>query len=295
MNAKPAASRGLGRGLGALLGDVADAPDLLRGGNSNGARLVAIDLLGPNPHQPRRMFDETELRELTESVRANGILQPIVVRPDPKSHGRFQIVAGERRWRAAQRAALHEVPVVIREFSDDQSLEAAVLENVQRADLNSIEEALGYQALIDRFAYTQQKLASNIGKSRSHIANTLRLLELPAEVRRMVEEGHLTAGHARALITAPDPLRLAREAVAKKLSVREVEALANAAKPEARRSGRKPSQAAKDVDTIRLEKDMSAATGSRVTIEQDAGKESGRVTIQYGSAEAFDEIWRRLS
>ena len=161
--AKPAAPRGLGRGLSALLGDAPPAQEA-QGQRGNGARLIAIDLLGPNPFQPRRQFDETDLRELTESVRANGILQPIVVRPDPRGQGRFQIVAGERRWRSAQRAGLHEVPVVVRDFTDDQSLEVAIVENVQRAGLNSIEEALGYQALIDRFGYTQDKLAENVGK-----------------------------------------------------------------------------------------------------------------------------------
>jgi ParB family chromosome partitioning protein len=293
MTAKPASPRGLGRGLSALLGDTPAAQDNAQ--RISGARQVAIDLLGPNPQQPRRMFDETDLRELTDSIRANGILQPIVVRPDPRGQGRFQIVAGERRWRSAQRAGLHEVPVVVREFTDDQSLEVAIIENIQRADLNAIEEALGYQALIDRFHYTQDKLAGNVGKSRSHIANTLRLLVLPEEVRRLVEDGKLTAGHARALVTAKDPIGLAREAVAKGLSVREVEALANAARTSPAKGGRKSSHAVKDVDTLRMEKDMSAATKCRVSIEAEAGKESGRVVITYGDAEAFDEIWRRLA
>ncbi|MBL9011406.1 MAG: ParB/RepB/Spo0J family partition protein [Alphaproteobacteria bacterium] len=292
--AKPAAPRGLGRGLSALLGDAPPAQEA-QGQRGNGARLIAIDLLGPNPFQPRRQFDETDLRELTESVRANGILQPIVVRPDPRGQGRFQIVAGERRWRSAQRAGLHEVPVVVRDFTDDQSLEVAIVENVQRAGLNSIEEALGYQALIDRFGYTQDKLAENVGKSRSHIANTLRLLQLPAEVRRLVEEGKLTAGHARALITAKDPVALAREAVARGLSVREMEALATSLRTTPAKGGRKAAHAPKDVDTLRLEKDLSAATGCRVTIEPDgANKDSGRVVIVYRDADALDEVLRRL-
>ncbi len=292
--AKPAAPRGLGRGLSALLGDVPSVQET-QGQRGNGARLVAIDLLGPNPFQPRRQFDETDLRELTESVRANGILQPIVVRPDPRGQGRFQIVAGERRWRSAQRAGLHEVPVVVRDFTDDQSLEVAIVENVQRAGLNSIEEALGYQALIDRFSYTQDKLAENVGKSRSHIANTLRLLQLPAEVRRLVEDGKLTAGHARALITAKDPVALAREAVARGLSVREMEALATSLRATPAKGGRKGAHAPKDVDTLRLEKDLSAATGCRVTIEPDgANKDSGRVVIVYRDADALDEVLRRL-
>ncbi|MCC6918138.1 MAG: ParB/RepB/Spo0J family partition protein [Alphaproteobacteria bacterium] len=292
MTSKPA-SRGLGRGLSALLGDAPAEPEQ-QSGKAGGARQVAIDLLGPNPFQPRRIFDETELRELTESVRANGILQPIVVRPDPRSAGRFQIVAGERRWRSAQRAGLHEVPVVIRDFTDDQSLEVAIVENVQRAGLNSIEEALGYQSLIDRFRYTQEKLAENVGKSRSHIANTLRLLALPPEVRRLVEEGKLTAGHARALVTAADPIALAKAAVEQGLSVREMEALARSAQTTPQKGGRKATRPVKDVDTMRLEKDMSAATGCRVQIEPDHNGESGRVVISYRDADAFDELARRL-
>jgi len=282
----------LGRGLSALLGDAPSEPEQ-HSGKAGGARQVAIDLLGPNPFQPRRTFDETELRELTESVRANGILQPILVRPDPRGAGRFQIVAGERRWRSAQRVGLHEVPVVVRDFTDDRSLEAAIIENVQRAGLNSIEEALGYQSLIDRFRYTQEKLAENVGKSRSHIANTLRLLALPPEVQRLVEAGKLTAGHARALVTVDDPVALAKAAVEKGLSVREMEALARSVQTAPQKGGRKAAHP-KDVDTMRMEKDMSAATGCRVSIEPDHNGESGRVVISYKDADAFDELARRL-
>ena len=293
MTPKPAAARGLGRGLSALMGDAPTQPENT---SKSGSRHIAIDLLGPNPYQPRRTFDETDLRELTESVRANGILQPIVVRPDPKTEGRFQIVAGERRWRSAQRAGLHEVPVVVRDFTDDQSLEVAIVENVQRAGLNSVEEALGYQALIDRFRYTQDKLAENVGKSRSHIANTLRLLALPPEVRAMVEDGRLSAGHARALITASDPLALAREAVARGLSVREMEALARSVQTSPQKGGRKLASQPKDIDTIRIEKDIAAATKCRVAIETDGPqKESGKLTIHYKDADAFDELMRRLT
>jgi ParB family chromosome partitioning protein len=293
MTPKPAAARGLGRGLSALMGDAPTQPENT---SKSGSRHIAIDLLGPNPFQPRRTFDETDLRELTESVRANGILQPIVVRPDPKTSGRFQIVAGERRWRSAQRAGLHEVPVVVRDFTDDQSLEVAIVENVQRAGLNSIEEALGYQALIERFRYTQDKLAENVGKSRSHIANTLRLLALPAEVRAMVEDGKLSAGHARALITADAPLALAREAVARGLSVREMEALVRSVQTAPQKGGRKLASVPKDIDTIRIEKDIAAAIRCRVAIETDGPqKESGKLTIHYKDADAFDELMRRLT
>jgi ParB family chromosome partitioning protein len=293
MTPKPAAARGLGRGLSALMGDAPSQPENT---SKSGSRHIAIDLLGPNPFQPRRTFDETDLRELTESVRANGILQPIVVRPDPKTSGRFQIVAGERRWRSAQRAGLHEVPVVVRDFTDDQSLEVAIVENVQRAGLNSIEEALGYQALIERFRYTQDKLAENVGKSRSHIANTLRLLALPVEVRAMVEDGRLSAGHARALITADAPLALAREAVARGLSVREMEALVRSVQTAPQKGGRKLASVPKDIDTIRIEKDIAAAIRCRVAIETDGPqKESGKLTIHYKDADAFDELMRRLT
>ncbi len=293
MSGKPGGPRGLGRGLSALLGE---APPVADPANpkSTGLRHVSIDLLSPNPFQPRRVFVEADLQELTDSIRANGILQPIIVRPDPAGGGRYQIVAGERRWRSAQRAGLHEAPVVVREFTDDQSAEVAIIENVQRAGLNAIEEALGYQALVERFSYTQDKLAENVGKSRSHIANTLRLLVLPEDVRAMVEEGKLSAGHARALITADNPIALAREAVARGLSVREMEALARAAQTNPQKGGRKAS-APKDIDTMRLEKDIAAALGCKVSIDPDGGeRESGKIVIHYKDVDQFDDILHRL-
>ncbi len=290
MTAKPSTSRGLGRGLSALLGD---APPVQDNAPKGGARTLAIDLISPNPFQPRRTFDETDLRELTDSIRANGVLQPIVVRTDPKAAGRFQLIAGERRWRSAQRAGLHEIPVVIREMTDDDALEIAIVENVQRAGLNAIEEALGYQALVERFNYTQEDLATNIGKSRSHIANMLRLLNLPAEVRQMVEDGRLSAGHARALITAKDAAALAREAVERGLSVREMEALANAARTEPAKGGRK-AKLPKDVDTVRLERDLRVAIGCAVSIDVDAGKESGKVVIRFADMDKLDGVTQRL-
>lgn len=290
MTAKPSTSRGLGRGLSALLGD---APPVQDNAPKGGARTLAIDLISPNPFQPRRTFDETDLRELTDSIRANGVLQPIVVRTDPKAAGRFQLIAGERRWRSAQRAGLHEIPIVIREMTDDDALEIAIVENVQRAGLNAIEEALGYQALVERFNYTQEDLATNIGKSRSHIANMLRLLNLPAEVRQMVEDGRLSAGHARALITAKDAAALAREAVERGLSVREMEALANAARTEPAKGGRK-AKLPKDVDTVRLERDLRVAIGCAVSIDVDAGKESGKVVIRFADMDKLDGVTQRL-
>ncbi len=293
MTAKPNSPRGLGRGLSALLGDAPVASAEAATGKGNGSRAIPIDLLSPNPFQPRRVFDEQDLRELTESIRANGILQPIVVRTDPKAAGRFQIVAGERRWRCAQRAGLHDVPVVIREMSDDDALEIAIVENVQRAGLNAIEEALGYQSLVDRFHYTQEDLAQNIGKSRSHIANMLRLLQLPAEVRQMVEDGKLSAGHARALVTAKDAVAMAREAVERGLSVREMEALANAARTEPAKGGRK-SKLPKDIDTVRLERDIKASIGCAISIDVERGKESGKVVIRFADMDKLDGITQRL-
>ena len=291
MTAKPSSPRGLGRGLSALLGDAPLAQD--NSSKGNGARAVAVDLITPNPFQPRRTFDEQDLRELTESIRANGVLQPIVVRTDPKNPGRFQLIAGERRWRSSQRAGLHEIPVVIREMSDDDALEVAIVENVQRAGLNAIEEALGYQALVERFNYTQEDLATNIGKSRSHIANMLRLLNLPAQVRQMVEDGKLTAGHARALVTAKDAVRLAEEAVRGGLSVREMEALANAERTEPVKGGRK-GKLPKDIDTVRLERDIKAATGCAVSIDVDTHKESGKLTIRFADMDKLDAVTQKL-
>lgn len=291
MTAKPSSPRGLGRGLSALLGDAPIAQD--NAAKGNGGRNVAIDLITPNPFQPRRTFDEQDLRELTDSIRANGVLQPIVVRSDPKAPGRFQLIAGERRWRSAQRAGLHDIPVVIREMSDDDALEVAIVENVQRAGLNAIEEAMGYQALVERFNYTQEDLATNIGKSRSHIANMLRLLNLPVEVRQMVEDGRLSAGHARALITANDAAALAREAVTRGLSVREMEALANAARTEPTKGGRK-GKAPKHIDTVRLERELKAATGCAVSIDIDAGRETGKLTLRFADLEKLDAVTAKL-
>jgi len=291
MTAKPSSPRGLGRGLSALLGDAPLAQD--NSSNGNGGRNVAVDLISPNPFQPRRNFDEQDLRELTDSIRANGVLQPIVVRTDPKNPGRFQLVAGERRWRSAQRAGLHDIPVVIREMTDDDALEIAIVENVQRAGLNAIEEALGYQSLVERFNYTQEDLASNIGKSRSHIANMLRLLNLPGEVRQMVEDGRLTAGHARALITAKDAIALAREAVTRGLSVREMEALANASRTGPAKGGRK-GKLPKDIDTVRLERELKAATGCAVSIDVDLERESGKLVIRFADVDKLDAVTARL-
>jgi ParB family chromosome partitioning protein len=258
------------------------------------ARLLPIDLVQRNPNQPRKSFDETELAELADSIRARGVLQPILVRPI--IGGRFEIVAGERRWRAAQRVGLHVIPAVVRELNEVEILEIGIIENVQRADLNPLEEAHGYQALIERFGRTQQDIAEIVGKSRPHIANMLRLLGLPPQIQDMVREGRLTAGHARALLNAPNPLELAQLAIAQALNVREVERLAQKAKddqhgPRVRPAG--AGAAEKDSDTRALEESLSAALGLSVTIENKG--EGGAVRIAYRTLEQLDEIAKRLS
>lgn len=299
--------RGLGRGLPALMAELGiddsvlqPAPDHARPEQADrGVRSLPIESLQPNPDQPRRQFDTRALEDLAQSIREKGVIQPLIVRPVPEGQDRFEIVAGERRWRAAQLAQLHELPVLIRQFSDSEVLEVAIIENIQRAELNAIEEARGYQQLIERFGHTQEKVASALGKSRSHIANLLRLLSLPQDVQSMVAESLLTAGHARALVTAENPSALAQAVVDRGLSVRQTEALAREA------AGRKPSDAgrsarnlrpqeAKDADTRVLEEDLSANLGMAVVIDHHAGGE-GRVTIRYHSLEQLDQLCQLLS
>jgi ParB family chromosome partitioning protein len=277
--------RGLGRGLSALLGEAGD------GAAAPGAREEPIELIHPNPDQPRRHFAETEIDELAASIRERGVLQPILVRP-ATAPGAFQIVAGERRWRAAQKAGLRHMPVVVRELDDMVALENAIIENVQRSDLNAIEEAAGYKSLVDRFGRTQEDVAKTVGKSRSHVANTLRLLNLPESVQIGLREGRLSAGHARALAAAPDPAALARLVVEGGLNVRETEALARRAQAggSAPRPGRPP---AKDADTLGLENDLAEVLGLKVEILDQDG--AGEVRIHYLSLEQLDDICRRLT
>lgn len=277
--------RGLGRGLTALMGDVSPA------GDGRAERHVAVDRIHPNPDQPRRNFDEASMEELAASIRSKGVIQPLVLRAHPAIPDAYQIVAGERRWRAAQRAQVHSVPAVIRELDDTEVLEIAIIENVQRADLNPIEEALGFRQLIDRFGHTQERLAKALGKSRSHIANVLRLLTLPEEVLDLVRTGRLTAGHARALVTTPDPARLAREVMTRGLSVRETERLA--AKPREPRQA--PPTVEKDADTRALERDLGAALGMAVSISHELGGDGGAISIRYRSLDQLDELCRRLA
>jgi ParB family chromosome partitioning protein len=282
--AEEARHRGLGRGLSALLDE--EGQDAKGAEAPRGQRKVPIAFLKPNRFQPRRDFREDELRELADSIREKGILQPILVRPTGKADA-FEIVAGERRWRAAQLAKVHEVPVMVREFSDAEALEIAIIENVQRTDLNAIEEACAYQELISGFHHTQEKLSEVIGKSRSHIANTLRLLKLPESVKAMIREGKLTAGHGRTLIGATDPEKLAQEIVSGALNVRQAERKARAPRGKHKLRG-------KDADTKALETNISNALGMVVEIDH-RGERGGMVKVHYKTLEQLDDLIRRLS
>ncbi len=282
------ARRALGRGLAALIGDVGNDAAALERARSQ--RRVPIEFLRPNPRNPRKSFADTDLEELTASVREKGIVQPILVRRVPGTADSFEIIAGERRWRAAQQAKLHEVPVLIHDVSDKEALELAIVENVQRADLNPLEEATGYQQLIAEFGYTQVALADVIGKSRPHVANTLRLLKLPESVLGFIREGKLSAGHARTLINADDPVGAARQIVESGMSVRDAEAItARPGKAKRATKGR----ATKDADTLALEKALSDSLGMVVIIAHKPSG-SGEVRVRYLNLEQLDAISRRL-
>ncbi|MFZ4686202.1 MAG: ParB/RepB/Spo0J family partition protein [Hyphomonadaceae bacterium] len=293
----------LGRGLSALLGDYAGARNAIEGSETAAAAAnapstedlssseIAIDRIVPNPKQPRRTFLEADLEELTESIKTKGVIQPILVRTDPSQPEMFEIIAGERRWRAARRAGLSMVPAVVREMDDREMLEIAIIENVQRADLNAVEEAEAYKALIDRFGRTQESVAQQVGKSREHVSNTLRLLSLPEDVREHVREARLTPGHARALMKTSDPSGFAATVIARQLSVRETEALSRADKVS---GGKFVVEADKDVDTKALELDLQRALGLDVDIRHVNGK-GGEVRIKYAQLEQLDEICRLLS
>lgn len=289
MNDDPSRKR-LGRGLAALIGEM-DRPAAPKAPSAAADGHVPIEFISPNPRNPRRHFGEADLTDLAQSIREHGVVQPVVVRPAPGRQGRYEIIAGERRWRAAQRAGLVEIPVMVRDVSDRTALELAIIENVQRADLNPVEEAMGYQQLIDEHGYTQADLGQIIGKSRSHVANTLRLLKLPEVIRDMLVDGVLSAGHARTLVTAEDPAGLAKRIVDDGLSVRQAEALAQMP------TGAAPSLAPKapvekDADTVALEKLLSDAVGMKVAINhKDKG---GELRIAYRSLDQLDDICRRL-
>lgn len=299
MTDKKAKPRGLGRGLSALMADVS-APEGQDAGTDSPVRhadqMLPIEKLVANPDQPRRVFTEEALDDLTNSIREKGIIQPLIVREI--AGGKFEIVAGERRWRAAQRAQLHAVPVLVREFSDTEVLEVAIIENVQRSDLNAVEEAAGYRQLMDRFGHTQEKIAEALGKSRSHIANLLRLLSLPKDVQDLLQGGELSAGHARALIPAENPSDLARKVVKGGLSVRATEALVKKSldgKNDNKRSKAAKAVTEKDADTRALEGDLAANLGMRVSLDHSPDSEKGKITIEYDTLDQLDSLCRMLS
>lgn len=284
MTQEPMKKRGLGMGLSALLGQEA-----ANAGQHPPAQTVPIEFLTASPLQPRRRFAEAELEALADSLKAYGVLQPLLVRPRPGATPGYEIVAGERRWRAAQRAGLHELPVVVRDFADREVLEIALVENLQREDLSPIEEAEGYQRLLTEFGRTQEELAQEIGKSRSHIANTLRLLKLPEAVRRFLEEGRLSAGHARTLLGADDPEALARSIIERGMSVRDTEAMVQTGKL-VQRSAK--SRIDRDPDLVAFEDRLRGAIGLACEIRPRA--KGGTLTIRYTSLDQLDRIARQL-
>lgn len=305
--AAPNKRQNLGRGLSALFGDVAE--DYAQLDKVRAAKTVPVEHLHPSRFQPRRTFNAEAITELAESIRQKGVLQPLLVRRDPNNPSEYEIIAGERRWRAAQQAQLHEVPVVIREFDDKDAAEIALVENIQRADLTPLEEAEGYRRLIEEFTYTQEDLAKAVGKSRSHVANTMRLLVLPSGVRGLVDEGKLTAGHARALINRPDAENLAHRIVAEGLTVRQVEKLVQlppesatpekplpappAPRPRGPRAPGAPYPALKDPNIVELEQKLSGRLG--LVVQIDGEGEAGVMAIHYRTLDQLEEVVRRLS
>jgi ParB family transcriptional regulator, chromosome partitioning protein len=288
--AEEAAKSRLGRGLAALIGDVGDETAALE--RTRTPRRLPIELLKPNPRNPRRMFADAEIDELAASIRQRGIIQPILVRTIRGAPDAYEIIAGERRWRAAQRAGMHDVPVVLLEVGDREALELAIIENVQRTDLNPLEEAMGYQALMEEFGHSQDELAKTVGKSRPHVANTLRLLNLPDLVKAYLSENKISAGHARALLGQPDPEALARQVLDKGLNVRQLEALTQ---DRARKAGKAPKarpRIEKDADTLAVEKRLSDILGLAVTITHRG--EAGEIRIRYRTLEQLDDVIARL-
>ncbi len=287
--------RGLGRGLSALMADIPqpETAEVASEAPSRSDLMVPIERICPNPDQPRRAFTQEALQELSDSIREKGVIQPLIVRIDPTDAEKFQIVAGERRWRASQMAQLHEIPIIVRDFNDTEVLEVAIIENIQRADLNPIEEATGYRQLMDRFEHTQDRLAAAMGKSRSHIANLMRLLNLPDEVQGYLREGKLSAGHARALVNSDKAVEIARDVLRQGLSVRDVEKRMRKEGNPSVRKQRPPAD--KDADTKALEGDLSAAIGLEVTVDHDVTKGTGRLSIKYDNLEQLDDIVQLLN
>jgi ParB family chromosome partitioning protein len=290
-NRKPE-RRSLGRGLSALMADIQLAQPAA--GAPRADQMVPVDRLFPNPDQPRRDFSADALADLAASIRQKGVIQPLIVRPHPGGDG-YEIVAGERRWRAAHLAGLHELPVLVRSFDDGEVIEVAIIENIQRADLNPAEEAWAFRHLMEKFGHTQEKLAEALGKSRSHIANTLRLLNLPADVQELLRSGKLSAGHARALVPSSRASELARQVVLKGLSVRETERLAIAPTGTGRRGGGRRGGVEKDADTLAIEGDLSANLGMSVRIDHQPPGEGGVISIRYLTLDQLDLLCEILS
>jgi len=287
-------ARGLGRGLSALMSDVTPQADNQQPVQNSAERLIAIEQIYPNPDQPRRTFDDQAMEDLTASISEKGVIQPLIVRRKESGTGQFEIVAGERRWRASQRAKLHEVPVIIRDFSDLEVLEVAIIENIQRSDLNAIDEAAGYKQLMEKFGRTQDEMGKALGKSRSHIANSVRLLTLPSSVQTLLESGQLSAGHARTLVAHPEANALAVEIVKKGLSVREAEKLAKSYK-QPKKIKEKVLAQSKDADTVQVENELSAQLGMKVSVNHATGRENGQLVLNYRDLEQLDDLLRLLS
>ncbi len=295
---------GLGRGLNALFDDeegdsvVSQIEEKIQGEDPQvrARHMVGVEQLAPSKFQPRKKFKEESIQELANSIKEHGVLQPLLVRENPDQADHYEIIAGERRWRASQKAQLHEVPVILLELDELEAFKIALIENLQREDLDPIDEALGYQKLLDDYNQTQEELAKAVGKSRPHITNTVRLLTLPEDVQDHVSSGDLSMGHARALITAADPSALAKQVIAKGLSVRQTEKFAAEKKgsPQKKRAAKKEAAAEKDTDTIALENDISNALGMRVTIDSADGK-SGKLAVEFTSLDQLDELLHRLA
>ena len=291
--AKPS-TRGLGRGLSSIMSDVNAPIDGDGSVYSSTDQKLSTDQIYPNPNQPRRTFDNQAMDDLTASISEKGIIQPLIVRKKTSVNGLYEIVAGERRWRAAQRAQLHEVPVIIRDFTDVEVLEVAIIENIQRSDLNAIDEAAGYKQLMEKFGRTQEDMGKALGKSRSHIANQIRLLSLPDSVQIYLQNGNLSAGHARTLVGHTDAAKLAAEIVKKGLSVRDTEKLVKKSKNPSRNPASNK-KITKDADTVQIENDLSAQLGLKVNIAHSLGHENGQVILSYSDLDQLDDLLRILS
>lgn len=296
MSEKKTKKRGLGRGLSALMSDVTQeitphVDQALRRADF----FVPVEQVQPNPDQPRRAFDDAALQELATSIAEKGVIQPLIVREHPTRTGIYEIVAGERRWRASQIAQLHDIPVIVRQYTDTEVLEVAIIENIQRADLNPIDEGAGYRQLMQKFGHTQEQLSSVLGKSRSHIANVIRLLSLPDGVRAYLVDGKLTAGHARTLIGHDDAQRLADHIVKTGMSVRDAEKLAKQGLTQAKTTKTINSVTGKDADTVQIEGELSAALGMKVSIDHASGTEGGRLSVSYRNLDQLDDLLRALS